>query len=57
MAAIHVAIVHQAAGMVSVQLGVTIEEALFQLEARAVLDNRPVAEIATDVVERRIRFD
>jgi hypothetical protein len=48
--------VHQATGMVKVQLGVTIEEAFLMLRARAFAVGRPVAEVAHDVVERRLRF-
>jgi hypothetical protein len=51
------AVVHQATGIVSVQLQASVQEALFTLESRAVLENRPLLEIARDVVERRIRFD
>lgn len=49
--------VHQAAGMVSVQLGVSLEEALVALRARAFADTRYVSAVAADVVARRIRFD
>jgi AmiR/NasT family two-component response regulator len=49
-------VVHRATGMVSVQLAVSAEEALFQLEARAVADERDLVDIANDVLERRIRF-
>lgn len=48
--------VHQATGMVQVQLGTTTEQAFLMLRARAFADARPLAEIATDVVERRLRF-
>jgi hypothetical protein len=48
--------VHQATGMVKVQAGVTIEEAFLMLRARAFGAGRPVADIAQDVVERRMRF-
>lgn len=48
--------VHQASGMVKIQLGVTIEEALLALRARAFSTGRSVADVATDVVERRLRF-
>ena len=57
MPEIYEPVVHQATGMVSVQLDVTVEEALFLLEARAVIDNRSLVDLAKDVVERRIRFD
>jgi GAF domain/ANTAR domain len=48
--------VHQATGMVKVQAGVTIEEAFLMLRARAFAAGRPVADVAKDVVERRLRF-
>jgi len=49
--------VHQAAGMVSVQLDISVADALVQLRARAFGSGRLVADIATDVVNRTIRFD
>ncbi len=49
-------VVHQAAGMVSVQLGVSTAEALVRLRARAFADGRTVSALATDVVNRLIRF-
>jgi GAF domain len=48
--------VHQATGMVQVQLGVKTEEALLMLRARAFASGRTIAEVAIDVVARRIRF-
>jgi hypothetical protein len=48
--------VHQATGMVQVQLGARTEEALLMLRARAFASGRTVAEVAIDVVARRIRF-
>ena len=48
--------VHQATGMVKVQAGVTITEALLLLRAHAFAVGRPVADVAKDVVERRLRF-
>lgn len=51
------AVVHQAAGMISVQLGVDVAAALLRLRAHAFATGRPMAEIATDVVSRRLRFD
>jgi hypothetical protein len=48
--------VHQATGMVQVQLGVTTEEAFLMLRARAFASDRPLADVATDVVARRLRF-
>ena len=49
-------LVHQATGMVLVQLGTTAEDAHLILQARAFAENRPMREIAQDVIERRIRF-
>lgn len=49
--------VHQATGMVSVQLAVSMAEALLRLRARAYAEGRPVSAVSGDVVARRIRFD
>jgi len=49
-------VVHQAAGMVSVQLGVPVAEALVRLRARAFSTGRSVTDVADDVVARRVRF-
>lgn len=51
------AVVHQATGMVKVQLGVGIEEAFVRLRARAYVDERSLEELSREVVERRLRFD
>ncbi|WP_327354969.1 GAF and ANTAR domain-containing protein [Streptomyces sp. NBC_01304] len=51
------AVVHQATGMVSVQLGVSLAEALLRLRGHAYSTGRPVGEIAEDVVARRLRLD
>jgi ANTAR domain-containing protein len=56
-AATYRAEVHQATGMVSVQLGVSLAEALVRLRARAYADGRPIAQVAADVVGRRLRFE
>jgi hypothetical protein len=48
--------VHQASGMVQVQMGVTVDDAYRILKARAYATDRTVAEVARDVVERRLRF-
>jgi hypothetical protein len=50
------AIVHQATGMVQAQLDVPIEQAFLLLRARAFATDRPVVDLARDVVERRLRF-
>jgi hypothetical protein len=49
--------VHQATGMVSVQLRVTLAEALVRLRAHAWAQDRLLADVAADVVARRLRFD
>jgi len=50
-------IVHQAAGMVSVQLDVPVADALVRLRAHAFRTDRLVSDVANDVVERRLHFD
>lgn len=49
-------VVHQAAGMVSVQLDVSLAESLVRLRAHAFATSRVVAEVARDVVARQLRF-
>jgi ANTAR domain len=49
--------VHQATGMVSVQLGVTPAEALIRLRAYAYAHDQPLHDVATDVISRRLAFD
>ena len=49
--------VHQATGMVSVQLGVSLAEALVRLRAYAYANDRSLNEVAADVVARRLRLD
>jgi GAF domain-containing protein len=48
--------VHQATGIAQVQLGVSTEEAFLMLRARAFALGRPLVDVATDVVARRLRF-
>lgn len=50
-------VVHQASGMVSAQLEVTVGQALIRLRAHAFGNDRPLVEVAQDVVARRLRFD
>jgi hypothetical protein len=50
------AVVHNAAGMVSVQAGTTIEAALVLLRAAAYAEGRSLDDLADDVVNRRRRF-
>jgi len=48
--------VHQATGMVLAQLDITAEEAALLLRAHAFSSGRSVAEVANDIVERRLTF-
>jgi len=50
------AVVHQATGMILVQLGVTAEAAFARLRGYAYAHNRPLGEVARDVVDRSLRF-
>jgi hypothetical protein len=50
-------VVHQASGMVSAQLDVGVGQALIRLRAYAFGRDRPLADVAADVVGRRLRFD
>jgi GAF domain/ANTAR domain len=49
--------VHQATGMIMVQSGVSAETALARLRAFAFVQERPIEEVACEVVARRLRFD
>lgn len=49
-------VVHQATGMVSVQLDSDLGEAFLRLRAHAYLTGRRLSEVAADVVARRLRF-
>jgi len=51
------AVVHQATGMISVQLGCPIGEALARLRGRAFANEQPIDQVATEVVTRQLRFD
>lgn len=50
-------VVHQATGMVLVQLGIGAEEAELIIRARAFATGATVVEVATEVVARRLNFD
>jgi GAF domain-containing protein len=50
-------VVHRASGMVSVQLHVSVAEALVRLRAHAFATSRPLTDVAKDVVSRQLRFD
>src|SRR6478609_6390680 len=49
-------VVHNAAGMVSVQAGISVTEALIRLRAFAFSHDRLLADVAGDVVARRLRL-
>jgi len=49
--------VHQATGMITIQLGISLAEALLKLRAHAYATGRTVSAIAADVVRRRMFFD
>jgi GAF domain-containing protein len=50
-------VVHNAAGAVSVQLGVSVTEAMIRLRAYAFSHERLLRDVAQDVVERRLRLE
>ena len=52
----HRAEVHQATGMVSAQLEVTPAVALARIRAHAYSQDRPVGDVAADIVARRLRL-
>ena len=49
--------VHQATGMIAVQLGTSVEGAFSRLRAYAYAHDRQLSTVAADVVSRRIRFE
>jgi hypothetical protein len=51
------AVVYQATGMISVQLGVSLEEALIRLRAHAFTSSAALGDVAGEVVSRLLRFD
>ena len=50
-------VVYQAVGMVSAQLGVSVDTSLIRLKAHAFANDRLLTELAQNVVARRLRFD
>ena len=49
-------LIHQATGMVLAQAGTNADDAYLIIQARAYADNRPMRDVAEDIIERRIRF-
>ncbi|MGW0667570.1 GAF and ANTAR domain-containing protein [Streptomyces sp. NPDC002746] len=54
---LHRAVVHQATGMLSVQLALPLGKALLRLRAYAYSNDRSIIDAAQDVVSRRLRLD
>lgn len=50
-------VVHQASGMVAVQVGTDVADALARLRAHAFLTGRRLSAVAQDVVARRVRLE
>jgi hypothetical protein len=53
----HQAELFQAQGMVTIQLGVSLAEAMVRIRAHAYASDRPLSEVAADIVARRLRLD
>ncbi|MFJ2739555.1 ANTAR domain-containing protein [Streptomyces sp. NPDC087440] len=53
---LHRAVVHQASGMLSVELGVNLATALDRLRAYAFAHHRPIVAVSRDVVARRVQL-
>jgi len=51
------AVVHQATGMIAVQIGSDVEEALARLKAHAFAADRPIGQVAGQIVAGQLRFD
>jgi hypothetical protein len=49
--------IYQAAGMVTVQLGVSIEVAMIRIRSHAFASGRPTGDIARDIVRRKLRLE
>jgi len=49
--------IHQASGMVAVQLGIGVDAAYVRLRSHAYAEDRALADVARDVVARRLRFN
>ena len=55
--AMHRVEIDQATGMLTVQLGVTAAEAFARLRAYAYAEDRRLADVAGDIVARRLRLE
>jgi len=52
----HRAAVHQATGMISVQAGISVPDAVVMLRAYAFSEDRPISDVATEVVGGSLRL-
>ena len=50
-------VVHNAAGVISVQQGISVTDALIRLRAYAFSHDRLLTEVAQDIVDRKLRLD
>ena len=50
------AVIHQATGMVSVQAAVPVDDAIALLRAYAFSNDQPISDVATDILQGRLRF-
>jgi GAF domain-containing protein len=53
----HRAVVHQAGGMVSVQADISVADAVVMLRAYSFAEDRPIGDVATDIVSGVLRLD
>jgi len=53
----HRAVVHQASGMVSAQLGIPVADALARIRAYAYAEDAPINDVARRIVDRDLRLD
>ncbi|MEO7371546.1 MAG: GAF domain-containing protein [Ilumatobacteraceae bacterium] len=53
----HLAVVHHATGMTAVQLGISVDEAMLRLRAFVFAAERGMADVAGDIVNRRLRLE
>ena len=51
------AVIYQAQGMVTVQLGVDLAEAMVRIRAHAYANQQPITSVASDIVSRKIRLE
>lgn len=49
--------VHQASGMLSAQLDISVTDALVRLRACADAEGRPIRDVTRDIVTRRLRIE